>query len=912
MAKRQKTKVFSFQGFDNAHYKTTAAYTRAVNALFNKATEDVANMAVSLDVDTEKPFSFDDYPKARARLQTTINRLAKKMQAVIELGSRKQWLFACQKNDEFIASIFDTTKLTKGQLKKYQDRNLDALQSFQQRKVGGMNLSERVWKYAEQYKAQIEVGLDVGLGEGRSAQQLSRDLRQNLQDPNRLFRRVRDKRGNLHLSKTAKAFHPGTGVYRSSYKNAMRLTRSEVNMAYRESDWLRWQNLDFVIGFEVRRSNHEPKCECKLCERLVGRYPKWFKFKGWHPQCMCYCVPILEDFYSKERSDDRVARMRAALRGEEAKKYVSKNLIKDLPDNFKEWVSENEEKQANWSSTPYFIKDNFVDGDLTKGLKYVQKLKPLTLLEKAAIRHEKRTPEQVQDIQKRWEERKQKHALIKQEAQGILDNAKDYNEVDFSALQNAIDSGDIGKMQSISREVAKAISEMRKQEQALSNLIPDVHEWHKQFTISELQGVYKAIEDKLASWEGLTLEKQAEKLKFEWDDFLGGNMKNVQLKYKTWQVSQAAYKRKYEQVLDSIDWQNIDNVLQEALTFKTKSKPYLDLIDELQVSISAGDKTKAQSIVADMQAKRAALKRAADARAVKRYGKSADGLYAGGNPFEAGELAKLKDYETRIIDGIMSSRGADHNLIAQYHDYVLQLSEKYYPKQASLFTEEERNAMKAIADKYLARPKTNPHWIWGTDLGGVYSGIDSKVNAYLPKLAGLTREELSIVQRFTNGSTFSNCYNLRNESEYWRNKFKDKLSGLSRAEIKEQYEIIEEWSQGANYTLDRMVRYNGITFRGLDSGGGPELRKTLSQAFKKNKPWVNNASCSTSMKHLVAESFDGDTILIIHNKTGAYIHAISDYRSEYEIMTLRGTKYKVLAPPKRIGSRYYVELEEII
>ena len=270
MTKRQKTKAFSFQGFDNAHYKATAAYTRAVNALFDKATSDIAEVANKEDYNSNKPFSFDDYPKAKARLQTTLKGLAKKMQAVIELGSRKQWLFACQKNDEFIASIFDTTKLTKGRMKKMQDRNLDALQSFQQRKVGGMNLSERVWKYTEQYKEQIEIGLDVGLGEGRSAQQLARDLRQNLQDPNRLFRRVRDKRGNLHLSKAAKAFHPGTGVYRSSYKNAMRLTRSEVNMAYRESDHLRWQQLDFVVGFEVQRSNHEPKCKCKLCERLIG------------------------------------------------------------------------------------------------------------------------------------------------------------------------------------------------------------------------------------------------------------------------------------------------------------------------------------------------------------------------------------------------------------------------------------------------------------------------------------------------------------------------------------------------------------------------------------------------------------------------------------------------------------------
>lgn len=376
MAKRQKKVVFSLQGFDNAHYKTTAAYTRTVNALFDRATADIATAAHKEDYHPDKPFSFEDYPKTKARLQTALKGLAKKMQAVIELGSRRQWLFACQKNDAFIASIFDTTKLGKGQLKKMQDRNLDALQTFQQRKVGGMNLSERVWKYTEQYKEQIEIGLDVGLGEGRSAQQLSRDLRANLQDPDRLFRRVRDKRGNLQLSKAAKAFHPGRGVYRSSSKNAMRLARSEINMAYREADHLRWQQLDFVQGFEVHRSSHEPMCKCKLCERLVGRYPKWFKFKGWHPQCLCYATPILEDFYSEERSNSFIDKMKAALNGAEAKRYVSKGLITDLPDGFKEWVSENKERQANWSSIPYFIKDNFVDGDLTKGLRYVPNVKP--------------------------------------------------------------------------------------------------------------------------------------------------------------------------------------------------------------------------------------------------------------------------------------------------------------------------------------------------------------------------------------------------------------------------------------------------------------------------------------------------------------------------------------------------------
>lgn len=374
MAKRQKTKAFSFQGFDNAHYKTTAAYTRAVNELFDKATSDIAEAANKEDYNPNKPFSFDDYPRAKTRLQTTLKGLAKKMQAVVETGSRRQWLFACKKNEEFISSIFDTTKLAKGKIKKMQDRNLDALQAFQQRKVGGMDLSERVWKYTEQYKEQIEIGLDVGLGEGRSAQQLSRDLRQNLKDPDRLFRRVRDKRGNLQLSKAAKAFHPGRGVYRSSYKNAMRLTRSEINMAYRESDHLRWQQLDFIVGFEVHRSNREPQFKCKLCDRLVGCYPKWFKYKGFHPQCMCYATPILmdeEDFDNQELSD-----LKSALKGTEYKKYSAKNAVTDLPEEFKKWVEENAPRQRYWKSTPYFIKDNFVDGDLTKGLRYIPSVKP--------------------------------------------------------------------------------------------------------------------------------------------------------------------------------------------------------------------------------------------------------------------------------------------------------------------------------------------------------------------------------------------------------------------------------------------------------------------------------------------------------------------------------------------------------
>lgn len=365
--KRQKTTRFSFQSYDAAHYRQTEQYTQAVEVLFDRATAEITRAAAKGTYDPEKPFSFDDYPGVKSVMQDVTKQLASRMITVVETGSKKQWLFACDKNDGFIESIMDTSKVSKARLKKMQDRNLEALQTFQQRKVEGMNLSQRVWKYVGQYKDQLESALDVGLGEGRSADQLSRDVRGNLKEPNRLFRRVRDKRGNLVLSKAARAFHPGQGVYRSSYKNAMRLTRSEINMAYRESEFLRWQSLDFVVGFEIHRSNHEPLCECDLCERLVGRYPKTFKFKGWHPQCMCYATPILMD--EETFDENELGDLKAALRGTQYKPLQAKNVVTDVPDEFKKWVKDHIEAQKNWGSTPYFIKDNFKDGKLSEGLK---------------------------------------------------------------------------------------------------------------------------------------------------------------------------------------------------------------------------------------------------------------------------------------------------------------------------------------------------------------------------------------------------------------------------------------------------------------------------------------------------------------------------------------------------------------
>ena len=211
----------------------------------------------------------------------------------------------------------------------------------------GFNISGRVWRTAEQAREHIETSLAEGLAEGRSAAELSRTIRQDLREPARLYRRVRDKNGILQLSKPAKAYHPGAGVYRSSYKNALRLTRTEINVSYAEADFERWQRLDFVVGYEVRLSNNHT-CNGQpftdICDELAGKYPKWFKFTKWHPQCRCVCLAIFDD--------DPGA-------GE----------VRDVPPNFKQWVTDNQprlDRSIKKGTAPYWVRDNFSkEGKLT-------------------------------------------------------------------------------------------------------------------------------------------------------------------------------------------------------------------------------------------------------------------------------------------------------------------------------------------------------------------------------------------------------------------------------------------------------------------------------------------------------------------------------------------------------------------
>ena len=357
--------------YDSQHWRNQAAYERQIDAIYRTAAKEAAALGVSIkDFNPDRLFSFSDYPNTRKKIEKLLNELQSGVTAVIVNGIRSEWTLANNKNDELARQVFGDSvgKLTKELERRYFSTNGAAREAFIKRKTDGLGLSDRVWKYTNQFKEEIELGLDLGIRSGRSADELSRDLRSYLQHPDKLFRRVRNKHGQLVLSQRARAYHPGRGVYRSSYKNARRLAATETNIAYRTADYERWQQLDFVVGIEIKLSNNHP--EPDICDDLKGRYPKDFKFTGWHPHCRCHVETVLKT------PDELIADNRRIMEGGKPTE-TSVNTVADVPQAFTDWVEANRERMTAAKSLPYFIRDNS---------KYVERTPKAT------------TPSQLEDV----------------------------------------------------------------------------------------------------------------------------------------------------------------------------------------------------------------------------------------------------------------------------------------------------------------------------------------------------------------------------------------------------------------------------------------------------------------------------------------------------------------------------------
>lgn len=372
-----KKKYIDYKKQQQELFKRTEGYAAEVRAIYLEAMGEIINLVKGTELEDGKPFSFAEYGYSEEVTPILRNMYSRTYQ-VIRGGVQKEWLQSNEHNDELVKSVFGEHSIEDNHFARYFLRNKEAMDAFFARKTGeeGLNLSQKVWKYNGMFKEELENALDLAIGEGTPANRLATKIKGYLQEPDKFYRRFRvkigeDENGNpiygriwkrriwdkesesyKWVNDDPKKYHPGQGVYRSSYRNAQRLARTETNIAYRDADFTRWQQLDFVVGVEIKLSNNHPVLD--ICDDLKGVYPKGFKWVGWHPNCRCYMVPVL----AKEEELDQM--LDKILNGEDPGSVVT-DSPKDLPEQFQTWVKDNEERYAKAEekgTLPYFIKDN--------------------------------------------------------------------------------------------------------------------------------------------------------------------------------------------------------------------------------------------------------------------------------------------------------------------------------------------------------------------------------------------------------------------------------------------------------------------------------------------------------------------------------------------------------------------------
>lgn len=352
------------------------AYMAQIGALFAQTVDDILDINKTMPTLGEgEMFSFDSLSEPK---QGKVDGLLRRLHSLIVTAIRKdmkvEWGEANADTDKMITAIVGNEVAQNPSLVGWFHRNAQAMNAFVNRTEAGLTLTDRIWKPVRQLRDEMEVAMTVSMGEGESASTMKRMVKKYLNDPDLMFRRFRykvgeDKEGKPVYSKKWKkrvktedgryrfvdcdkdTYKTGTGYYKSASKNAMRVTRTETNMAYRRADNERWKSLDFVLGQKIQTSRGHD--EEDICDDLAGNYPKEFVFEGWHPQCFCISTPLLLD-------EDEVIKMaQAKIRGE---KYTPKaKPLEDMPENFKAYVENNRQNIKKWrrnGKEPYFLRNN--------------------------------------------------------------------------------------------------------------------------------------------------------------------------------------------------------------------------------------------------------------------------------------------------------------------------------------------------------------------------------------------------------------------------------------------------------------------------------------------------------------------------------------------------------------------------
>lgn len=292
-----------------------AAYMAAVRRIYGELGSEAARIAASTGYDGKKPFAWKDYPRTKARVQQLQERFVSQLGSLIMSGTSDEWRRSNLHQDLIVDKVLKAyhTSRKDARNERYYRDNSEALQAFQQRKERGMNLSDKLWDQSQAYREELQDVISAAIERGTDAITLSKQVSKYLQDFPSMQRDYKELYGKASKAQNCE--------YRS-----IRLARSEINMAYRTAEQTRWSQLDFVVGYEIKMSGAHPAHD--VCDELAGKYPKDFKWNGWHPNCYTDKAMVLTNngwkHFSDVESTDAILSLNPNTRDVEWVKFVAR------------------------------------------------------------------------------------------------------------------------------------------------------------------------------------------------------------------------------------------------------------------------------------------------------------------------------------------------------------------------------------------------------------------------------------------------------------------------------------------------------------------------------------------------------------------------------------------------------------
>ena len=143
--------------------------------------------------------------------------------------------------------------------------NMNAMEALLKYRPTGLTFSESVWDATWEVQKRLKFMVNQAVMLGTSSQNLARDIKKYV---------------------SADGIRTSPGVYKSAYKNAWRLARTEMNRAYTEGQIRYAMKKNWIDGMIWRLGNTDA---CEQCRALAGTfYPKDDVPERPHPHCMCW------------------------------------------------------------------------------------------------------------------------------------------------------------------------------------------------------------------------------------------------------------------------------------------------------------------------------------------------------------------------------------------------------------------------------------------------------------------------------------------------------------------------------------------------------------------------------------------------------------------------------------------------